>query len=190
MTGNQEYAHRFFLANEAERLDIDVVPEFGAGLMDLDKFQSYMKKESFLGGQTVEGVVIKNYGRFCEDTGHVMMGKYVSESFKEVHRKEWAVANQTQKDIMEKLIATYKTPARWEKAVYRLRDNGDLLNAPQDIGKIIKEVWPDIVAECEDEIKQTLWDHFSKQLQRGVVVGLPEWYKLRLAHQQFEDINV
>jgi hypothetical protein len=114
------------------------------------------------------------------------MGKYVSEAFKEVHRKKWGENNPGAKDLMAKLIETYKSSARWEKAVFRLRDNGQLENSPRDIGNLVKSVWPDIAAECEEEIKETLWKHYSKGICRGVTKGLPEWYKQRLMHQQFE----
>jgi hypothetical protein len=172
---------------EAEILQVDVVPELFklTGDISLAGFQELMKRESFLGGQTIEGVVVKNYGRYCEQTGHVLMAKYVSEAFKEIHRGEWKASNPSGKDVLQHLINTYKTAARWEKAVYRLRDNGELENSPRDIGNLIKSVWPDIVSECEDEIKEALWKHFSKQIARGVVSGLPEWYKQRLLQQQF-----
>ena len=39
---------------------------------------------------------------------------------------------------------------------------------------------------AKEEIMADMWKFFSKDLQRGVVGGLPEWYKTRLAHQQFE----
>lgn len=185
MVGHQEYAAHSVLEDAAKILDIEAVPQFDAGIMDLSKFQDYMKKESCLGGQTVEGVVVKNYRRFDQATGHILIGKYVSEAFKEVHRKDWKASNPTQGDVLQKLIEEYRTPARWEKAVYRVRDEGKLENSPKDIGLLIREVWPDIVAECEEEIKQTLWNHFSKHLARGVVAGLPEWYKQRLLQSQF-----
>ena len=40
-----------------------------------------------------------------------------------------------------------------------------------------KEVQKDLNSECGDEIKQILYDYFVKNLIRGVVRGLPEWYK-------------
>jgi hypothetical protein len=186
LIGLETYATRANLAFEAEKLGIDAVPYVYQGEIDLEKFQGFMARESYLGGQTVEGVVIKNYERFCQKTGHVLIGKYVSEEFKEVHNASWKERHPGKKDIMAVLIGKYKTVARWEKAVYRLRDQGTLCHEPRDIGSIIKEVWPDIVAECEQEIKDDLWKFFSKDIQRGCTAGLPEWYKQRLMHQQFE----
>lgn len=186
MTGVETYGDQYVLEMEARNLGIDAIPYYLVDGMDLADFQGFMAKESYLGGQTVEGVVIKNYERFCQKTGHVLIGKYVSEAFKEVHNASWKDKNPTGKDFMALLIGKYKTEARWEKAVYRLRDEGTLLNEPRDIGNLIKSVWPDIVEECKEEIKEDMWKFYSKQLQRGVVGGLPEWYKTRLVQQQFE----
>jgi hypothetical protein len=186
LIGLETYATRANLAFEAEKLGIDAVPYVYEGEIDLEKFQGFMARESYLGGQTVEGVVIKNYGQWCQKTGHVLIGKYVSEDFKEIHQASWKENNPTRKDFMAMMIGKYKTTARWEKAVFRLRDSGNLENDPRDIGRLIKEVWPDVVAECKEEIMDDMWKFFSKDLQRGVTGGLPEWYKQRLVHQQFE----
>jgi hypothetical protein len=186
MVGTESYGLQEVVEREAEKLEIDSVPYFHFGKMNLEDFQGFMAKESYLGGQTVEGVVIKAYDRFCQKTGHVLIGKYVSEDFKEIHQASWKENNPTRKDFMAMMIGKYKTVARWEKAIYRLRDQGELENDPRDIGKLIKEVWPDVVAECKEEIMDDMWKFFSKDLQRGVVSGLPEWYKTRLLHQQFD----
>jgi hypothetical protein len=186
-TGLETYTRYTDLYDEAVRLGIEPVTEFLiAEELDLSMFQHMMQRESLLGGQKVEGVVIKNYGEFCQKTGHVLMGKYVSEHFKEVHDKEWKRANPGRQEIMAMLIAKYRSNARWEKAVFHLRDEGKLQSAPQDIGPLMKMIAPDIEAECKEEIMETLWKHFWPQISRGVVAGLPEWYKQRLVHEQFE----
>lgn len=189
LTGREEYAQPGDLTHIAEDLGIEAVPLLGKLTETLtpEEFLAWMSTESFLGGQTIEGMVIKNYGMFCEQTGHVLMAKYVSEAFKEVHAQSWKQSNPTTADIVQQIIDMYKTPARWEKAVYRLRDSGEIEDSPKDIGKILRSVWPDIEAESEGEIKDILYKHFSKQICRGVSAGLPEWYKLRLVHQQFEE---
>lgn len=187
MIGLEAYLPPEKLEVEAERLGIEPVQTFVVDGLDSGAFQQYMQRESQLGGQTVEGVVIKNYHTFCQQTGHVLMGKYVSEQFKETHEKEWKRSNPGTQDILQRLITKYKSEARWEKAVYRLRDNGELQQAPQDIGKLIKMVPQDIEAECKEEIVEMLWKHFWPKVSRGVVAGMPEWYKTRLMHEQFDD---
>jgi hypothetical protein len=188
-SGPKLFQNHQIIEVEAASLGVEAMPEFFklSGDMSEAGFLELLKRESFLGGQTIEGIVVKNYELFCEQTGKVLMAKYVSEAFKEVHRREWGDANPSGKDVVQALINTYKTPARWEKAVYHLRDSGQLEDSPRDIGKLIKAVWPDIVEECKEEIVERLWNHFSKQISRGVVSGLPEWYKQRLLHQQFEE---
>jgi hypothetical protein len=130
-------------------------------------------------------VVVKNYHRFGMD-GKVLMGKYVSEKFKEVHQGEWKKANPSGKDFIGQLGDKYRSEARWEKAVQHLKENGTLQNAPQDIGNLIKEVRSDIIEECSAEISSALLKYAWGQIERRTVAGLPEWYKERLLKQQFE----
>tara|TARA_R110000772_G_scaffold267971_3_gene393568 strand:+ start:11512 stop:12420 length:909 start_codon:yes stop_codon:yes gene_type:complete len=190
MTQHETYGNQVSVETVAKLLDIDSVPYFNWSEMNLADFQRFMATESFLGGQTIEGLVLKNYGEFCQKTGHVLMGKYVSEHFKEVHNKEWKLNNPGRQDIMMMLIGKYKSEARWEKAVFHLRDEGTLQNAPQDIGPLMKMIAPDVAAECKEEICEELWKYFWPQVSRGIVQGLPDWYKKRLLHQQFGEDDV
>jgi hypothetical protein len=57
--------------------------------------------------------------------------------------------------------------------------------SPKDIGLLVKEVPKDIRDECEDEIKEILFSHFWSKISRGVIRGLPEWYKKKLAEESF-----
>ena len=82
------------------------------------------------------------------------------------------------------IINSYTTERRWEKAVERLRDNGDLVNEPKDIGFLVKAVENDIKEECKEEISEKLFNHFWNQIRRCVVRGLPEWYKKELIKNQ------
>jgi hypothetical protein len=106
-----------------------------------DKLKSFLETMSFLGGQKIEGVVVKpiGYGQFGIDK-KALMGKYVSELFKEVHGGEWRKNNPTQNEIVEKVALMYKTPARWQKSVQHLKEAGQLEDSPRDIGKLMKEV--------------------------------------------------
>lgn len=173
-------------AEEAQRIGLECVPVFFQGEIDsFEKFQNLLDHTSMLGGQKVEGVVIKNYERFGVD-GHCLMGKHVSESFKEVHRGEWKERNPGPTGLLETLTAKYKTPARWGKAIEHLRDRGELEDSPRDIGKLIKEAQEDLLIECEAEIKEDLMRWALPHLRRAVVAGFPEWYKQKLAASQFE----
>jgi hypothetical protein len=143
-----------------------------------------MLEVSVLGGTSVEGIVFKNYERFDPYTSKVMMGKHVSEAFKEVHRsKKYRTSN---KDIIEDLKERYRTEARWEKAVQHLREVGKLEDSPTDIGPLLKEVNQDVLTECQDEIREVLFKWGWKQISRGLTAGLPEWYKQKLMEKQFD----
>lgn len=173
----------FGLNREAERLGLEVAPMFCEGTFSSAfPFKEYMDRTSILGGQKVEGLVIKNYHKFTDDK-KVMMAKIVSTEFQEKHQRTWKKSNPNRADVVQRLIATYATPARWQKAVQHLREADELVDAPQDIGKLIGEVKRDVRSECEEEIKQVLFDHFWKSIERGVAVGLPEWYKTKLSEE-------
>jgi len=176
-------------AEEAARIGIDIVPQFFKGILtQVEELRELLSRESCLGGQKVEGVVIKNYHRFGPDK-KVLMGKFVSEDFKEVHAKAWKKSNPKSGDILERLIDTYRTPARWAKAVIHLREQNKIEDSPRDIGLLIKEVWPDIMKECGAEILDELFDWAEPHLRRGVTRGIAEWYKEELMKKQFEGDN-
>jgi hypothetical protein len=109
-----------------------------------------------------------------------MKAKVVREDFKEVHAGEWGKANPSSKDVVGAIIEAYKTEARWNKAVQHLRDEGRLLEAPQDIGELIKAVNNDVLDEEKEVIKEILFKHYWKDISRGITSGLPEWYKRKL----------
>lgn len=185
-TGLETYMAASEKMEEAARLGLETVPLMHhgtvSGMADLDAF---LERDSILGGTKVEGVVVKNYGLFTPEK-KVAMGKYVSERFKEVHSADWAARNPGRADIIQGLIEKYRTDARWEKAVQHLRDGGTLDNSPRDIGALIKEVPTDVRKECEEEIKNALFAYAWPTIQRGVIRGLPEWYKRRLAESAFK----
>lgn len=174
------------LAHIAHLLGIEHVPLFYYGeVHDLDLLRRLVDGPSMLGGVR-EGIVIKNYNRFADD-GKMLMGKLVSDSFKEVHKKSWGKDNPTKKDSVERIIERYATEARWQKAVQHLREAGLLDEEPRDIGKLIKEVGSDVLEECREEIAEALFNAFWKDIQRGLTRGLPEWYKAQLAEAAFAE---
>lgn len=179
----QDYVPYDLKAELASHLGLEIVPQFKC-VYNLDAIQNLLQDTSILGGQKIEGVVIKNYDRFGTD-GKILMGKLVSAEFKEIHGGEWRAANPTKKDVIQLLIERYKTPTRWNKAVQHLREDGKITNAPADIGPLIREVQNDTFAECGDEIKEALYDWAKAQIARGMIGGLPEWYKSKLAEGQF-----
>lgn len=171
---------------EALRLGLEVVPlVFSGKVNSADQVFNLMDCMSILGGQKIEGLVIKNYKQFGPDK-KVLLGKHVSEDFKEVHKREWKSSNPTQGDILQSLGAQYSSPARWNKAIQHLNERGELENSPRDIGKLLKEVSVDIHSECVDEIKAQLFKWAWPHISRAVIRGLPEWYKDQLVKSQFD----
>ena len=184
-TGLEEYLDYESKREEAARLGFEVVPRLYEGLLsDMSLFRDLLETPSCLGGQMVEGLVVKNYKRFGIDK-HVMMGKFVSEAFKEIHAGEWKRENPTSSDILDRLTAEYRSPARWQKAVQHLQEAGRLEGSPRDIGLLFKEVPQDVERECEADIRDALYEWAWPRLRRSLCSGLAEWYKEELLKQQF-----
>lgn len=185
-SGSERYLTRAELQTAADVLDLECVPMIACGEMDAPGVLSLLDRQSVLGGQRVEGVVVKNHSRFSRD-GKPMFGKYVSEAFKEVKDSEWSKANPTQGDVRQQILDRFCSEARWRKAVEHLRDAGRLQRAPQDIGTLMREVQGDVEVECAEEVKEMLWQWVKKDLARAATRGLPEWYKEKLALGEIGD---
>lgn len=190
-TGEEEYLDYDAKLHEAARLGLECVPRLFSGKIDtVDQFRSFLGTVSVLGGQNIEGVVIKptDYQLFGRDK-KCLLGKFVSEAFKEVHSLSWKADNPSGGDILALLGAKYGTAARWNKAILHMRERGLLLDDVKDIGPLIREIPEDVRKECEDEIKQELfswaWPHIRRQCSRG----FPEFYKEQLLKLQFERTN-
>ncbi len=170
---------------EANRLGLETVPILYEGVVtSADFLLQFLTRESFLGGPCIEGVVCKAYGRFGID-GKTLMAKHVREDFKELNSSNWKKENRGPSDILNVIGAKYKNENRWGKAVIHLEERNELEHSPRDIGKLMKEVNLDILAECEDEIKEELWDWAKKHILRISTHGLPEWYKEKLVKDAF-----
>lgn len=175
-------------AEYADLLGIEHVPILHWGRIEnAAELVAMLERESILGGAKIEGVVVKNFERQFLLGGQpmpLMAGKFVSENFKEVHRERWG-AEENGKSRMEVFFDSFRTPARWEKAVQHLQERGELENEPRDIGKLFKEVQMDIEAEEMEEVKTFLWNEFKGELKRKSTAGMPEWYKERLMERAF-----
>lgn len=179
------------LQKYAEMIDIEVVPLLYEGyIKSADELTKFLETESALGNTKVEGIVVKNYHQPFLLGGQpipIMMGKLVREDFKEVHRKTWNSEN-TSKGRWELFKESYRTEARWQKAVQHLREMNELENSPRDIGKLIKEVQNDIIEEEKENIKNFLWQEYGQELLRYSTKGCAEWYKKYLAEKALEKI--
>lgn len=184
-TGHERYLDSVDKRNEAHRLNLELAPIISVcSTPTADFLRAQLEQPSVLGGTQREGVVIKNYARFGKD-GKALMGKYVREDFKEANQAALRVANPKQGDIIQKCIETYKTDARWRKAVQHLSEDGALEFSPRDIGVLLKEVDRDLLAECSEEISKALSSWAMPKIARGIKAGFPEWYKDFLMEKQF-----
>ena len=185
LTGEEEYLPYGAKAQEAGRLGLETVHLLHVGpVPNLDVFRTMLETESILGGQKIEGVVIKRYDLFGLDK-KALFAKYVSEAFREVHAAEWKQANPGQGDIIQILIAKYGTPARWQKARLHLREQGLLEGSMRDTPLLMKETQEDTEKECREEILDDVWKWLWPKVRRGVVSGLPEWLKEQLLQEAF-----
>lgn len=168
-------------------LGLETVPLLFEGVVEsVDQIRGVMERDSILGGGQIEGVVVKNFAQ------PVMIGnlvipsfaKFVRAEFKERLEKEWG-PKFSSADKLQQFIESFKTEARWVKAVQHLREAGSLVNEPKDIGALIKELERDIVEEEELNIKEWLYHHYLSQIVRVAKHGLPEWYKEQLLKRMF-----
>ena len=168
----------------AKKFNLDTVPVLYRGSEATPEMVLELVKDrvSYLGGQGIEGVVVKAYKPWMflgQIPQTVMSGKYVTEEFKEVHNKNWKAEN-TGKGKLEVAISQYRSEARWNKAVQHLRDDGRLTESPRDIGELIKEVRKDISQEEKENIKDQLWSIFKNDFLGMATRGLPQYYKEQL----------
>jgi len=175
----------FFTVNERSMLSgslgLNSIPYGIYDKLTPEILKDSLQWESILGGTKVEGVVIKpiGYNLYGADK-KVLMAKYVSEEFKETHKKEW----KQDIGIVEALGTELRTEARWQKAVQHLAEQEVLDHSPKDIGPLIKEVHNDIILEESSYIKDRLLKKFGGDIIRQSTFGLPEWYKKKLMEEQ------
>ena len=182
--GHEQYLSYEDKAKEGQRIGLETTPLLFEGIVtDPFMMRDFLDRVSVLGGPKIEGVVVKNYKRFTMD-GKVQMGKFVSEDFKEVHTGEWREQHPGNKDIVQVLIAKYRSPARWQKAVQHLKEAGKIKNEMSDVQHLFPEVAEDTRKECEQEIKDLLFDWAWKNISRSLTGGLPEWYRGQLLKNQ------
>lgn len=166
----------------AEAMDLETAPILAAG--ELPNFDSYaqelLKQESFLGGQVIEGVVIKNYHETISIGGKVqpLFCKLVRPQFAERNIGEHKAEGR--KATVDSIIESCRSEARWLKAIQRRREDGKLLGAAQDIGPLIRSVQEDLAAEEKETIKAQLWAAVKDDVMRKSVAGFAEWYKEQL----------
>jgi hypothetical protein len=175
------------LADWAARLGLEAVPLLHSGeLKDIAELNAFFERESVLGNENLEGVVVKNYAQQTIIGQQVFpsFGKYVRAEFKERHATEWG-PKFSQGSQLDRWLETFRAEARWQKAVQHLREAGLLANEPRDIGILLKELERDLFDEERPNIEKELFRLFKDQIARKARAGFPEWYKEQLAQRAF-----
>lgn len=162
----------------AEYLGIDAAPVLYRGIANAGMIDELLKTPSYLGNQTIEGVVVKNYGHMIALGSRTfpLMVKFVREEFQEQNKAEWEKAN-TSKGRFETYADSFCTEARWRKAIQHMAEAGELQNAVQDIGPLLREIAVDLEAEDAETIKDKLYEMFRKDIIRAAQRGFVDWYK-------------
>lgn len=166
----------------AAKLQVDVVPLIFSGVrekLELEELKTILDRESYLGKAKIEGIVIKNYAEQLLIGGQLvplLAAKYVSEEFKEKHSEGWA----SYADKWTLFMESFRTEARWKKAVQHLREKGELTLEPKDIGNLLKEINVDFLEEAKQDWMEGAFKHYWKDQSRVLTRGFPEWYKEQL----------
>jgi hypothetical protein len=167
-------------------LDIEAVPLLFEGeINNVEELKHLLELESGLGGEIVEGIVVKNYTQtvFIADQVFPSLGKFVREQFKERHKKEWKIKEG--KGKWQTFLESFRTDARFRKAVQHLTEKGELAYTPSDIGKLMVELKKDVIDEEKEAIKEELYTFFIDEILRKTTAGFPQWYKEQLLKKAF-----
>jgi hypothetical protein len=184
MTDVENYLAPAMVAAEAARVGMEVVPTYYDGFTcpespSEEALRGFLTGTPILGGDLIEGVVINNYTLYALD-GKILKGKLVSEKYSEKARKDGNLGKANGASIIDSIVESYNKEARWQKAVQHLTEDGDIIGAPEDIGKIMKEIHLDLRDEETEWIKEALFKWAWPTLSRKVSAGFPEWYKRQL----------
>lgn len=120
----EEYLPFLYTAGESERLGLQMVPVFYAG-----KYKGYDHLAQFIGksvlAESGEGIVVKN-NSYRDRHGNQMYVKLVSEAFAEMQPQKPPRDPNAPQSPEALFIKTYMTPARVEKLLLKLVDEGEL----------------------------------------------------------------
>lgn len=175
-----KFLSRTELLVAAEAFQVDLIPQLYIGLADIEKIKSLLITQSYLGGEILEGVVIKNYNQTLLLNGQIMpvFTKCVREGFKERHKVDWEA--KSPKGNLNSFLKSFKSIPRWEKAIQFLKEKGELTQSPKDIGPLIKRIQKDVSEEETENIKNELLKVYLDDILRISIHGFPDFYKAKL----------
>lgn len=160
-------------AAEAACIGLEIVPLLYCGPWKPGILEGLLEIKSMLGGQKIEGVVIKPHDR-------LVIGKYVSPQFKELHTGKKHTPRAPREAIVDSLVNELATAARWQKAVIHLKERDQLTDTKRDIGPLLKEAGKDMHDECKEHVKDRLFAWAWPQISKAALRQLPTWYEEQL----------
>ncbi|MEM0144041.1 MAG: RNA ligase family protein [Candidatus Parvarchaeum sp.] len=146
--------------------------------------------KSILGGNEIEGIVVKNYDILIEMYGDVrpLFYKLVKEGFREMNAENWK-REQKKLPAEEMVLEMLNTKVIYNKAVQHLQEEGERLGEMKDIVKLIELVKNDLYTEYVPEIKEVLWNAYKEKIERMLLRGLAPYYKERLYTEMQEKLT-
>ncbi len=155
------------LAPAAAVLGMEAVPILlhGSGLT-ADRLGGLMDRTSFLGGSTIEGVVVKR---------EQLAGKLVSDRFKEFKKSKASVRKAD--NPVAACVASVATEARFHKIVQHMKEEGSWSGDYSDIPWLCRELQKDVFEECEDQMKDIVWKSVERRVRKMLPGKLVPWYK-------------
>ena len=134
----------------------------------------FLINKSKFGECQIEGIVLKQYSK---DMKEMKMAKIVNQEFKEIstHKIKSEHYEETLHSLAIKLVEKYRTEARFYKAIQHLTESGVVINDMKDVSAVIKELHHDIVAECNDDMRQIFEEQLTKLIKRHIGKNVATW---------------
>lgn len=143
----------------ADKLGLNYVPVFYEGEFTSWEDYKQLVGKTEMGGELGEGIVIKKQNELSEDVAYT---KIVHERFKEVWKKvrrhSESPEEKQEKKRLEELTETVVTPARVEKILYKLVNEGILPEdfSTKDMKTIYKTLPSAVYHDCIKEVPEVV----------------------------------
>ena len=156
-----------------------------------EELKEFMTRESYLGGSTVEGVVIKNYNRTYdplqvhsqEFIGYPMTAKYVNKDFTAANAKQWNTISR--KTGVDAIIERFFIGDRFNKAIQHVREEGNITYMKKDLQYLIPEFFDDLMDEKKEAMTNMIMGEVFKVIKRRASHYVVQSYIEYLTERQF-----
>ena len=143
-------------ARWAEKLGLDCVPVLHQGEVTPALLTDLIANSvPLLGGERIEGVVVKSADDLSAER---MMGKFVADDFKEAHIVDWSGSTDP-RSMVQSLAFSVATPARFNKMVQAMAEDGVLTGTRADIGEFCRRTIANVAEEQGEELLEQ-WNRY------------------------------